>query len=133
MGTNPANIQIIQSAGGLISCISNAAYYQRVTLSWTILGSTTTVVFSGSGEDVPMKTSNGATSVSLPAARQNFNISALFEFSTAGPNGPFQQAAVKDPVVTQSGSMTLIQVVSEDSTDQDFNDSYLTISYFSLG
>ena len=132
MATNPVSIPIKGDSSGLIICNAHAAYYQRVTLTWSILGSQTTVIFSGSGEGAPMKTQNGLTSYDLPPTRQGYAISALFEYSPSGPNGPFNNASVKDPIISSGGGSTIITVTSEDSNDQDNNDSYLIITYKSL-
>jgi len=132
MATNPVLIPVNGDSTGLIICNAHAVYFQRVTLKWSILSSPTTVIFSGSGEGVPMKTQDGATSYDLPATRQGYSISALFEYSTSGPSGPFYQASVKDPIISTGGGSTIITVTSEDSNDQDNNDSYLIITYKGL-
>ena len=95
MATNPVPIPISGNASGGIICNAHAAYYQKVTLSWTILGSTTTVVFSGSGEGVSMTTPDGSTAYDLPPTRQGYSISAKFEYSPNGSSGPFYEAVVK--------------------------------------
>lgn len=132
MASNPVSIPISGDSSGLIVCNAHAAYFQRVSLTWSISGSQTTVVFSGSGEGVSMKTQNGSTSAELPATRQGYSISALFEYSTSGSNGPFYQAVVNDPTTISADGTTIITVTSEDSNDQDNNDSYLIITYKGL-
>jgi hypothetical protein len=128
MASNPVAIGIPGDASGVISCVAHAAYYQRVTLQWSILSSQTTVVFTGSGEGVAMKDEDGQTSYELGPTRQGYQIMATFEYSTSGPNGPFQMATVQDPIVTQKGGFTITEVTSEDSTDNDNNDSYLNVT-----
>lgn len=133
MSTNPATIPISGDSTGSISCQANAAYYQRVTLTWTILRSTTTVVFTGSGEGVAMKTAQGQTSYELPPTRQGYGITALFEFSPSGAGGPFQKAlALRGPTTSNSGGSTTVVTSSEDKNDGDYNDSVLTIVFQSL-
>jgi hypothetical protein len=129
MATNPVQIPINGDSSGSITCNSHAAYYQRVTLNFL----NTQVVFSGTGEGVPMTTQTGAPVYALPPTRQGYSISALFQFSTSGPNGPFQNAvSVQNPIISQEGNTTFISVTSEDSTDNDDNDSYLIIFYQGL-
>lgn len=133
MASNPTSVQMTQPGGGTITCMSFALYWQRVTLSWRILNTTTTLVFQGSGEGVPMKLADGSTIYPVDSARQNYGISILFEFSTTGPSGPFSKATVKDPIINQQGENIEITITSEDSADNDNNDSYLIINYQSLG
>lgn len=120
MASNPVEIPITTQFGGSIACNSHALFYQRVTLQ--VAGDT--VVFSGSGENVAMTTQDGSISYDLPPSRQGYSITALFQYSTSGPNGVFANAnAVNDPI----DSPPFIFVTSEDSADNDNNDSYLTI------
>lgn len=133
MSSNPVIIPISGDSTGSITCQANAAYYQRVTLTWTILRSTTKVVFSGSGEGVAMKTAQGQTTYNLPPTRQGYGISALFEFSPSGAGGPFQKAlAIKGPTTSSSGGTTTVVTSSEDKNDGDYNDSILTVVYQGL-
>ena len=75
-----------------------------------------------------MKTQDGATVYDLAPSRQGYSISALFQYSTSGPNGPFQNSVVQPPIVSQNGA-TFVFVTAEDGADSDNNDSYLTIFY----
>jgi len=123
MASNPVSVPIPgDTSEVLITCVAHAAYYQRVTLA---RGSNILTVFQGTGEGVPMKTTDGQTSYQLGASRQGYQVTATFEFSESGPNGPFHMAKVSDPITTKNGNLELIQVTSEDSTDNDNNDSYL--------
>lgn len=127
MATNPVSIQINGDSNVAIACNSHAAYFQRVTLTWTVLHSTITVVFFGSGEGVPMTTSEGATGYKF-TTKQGITISALFEYSPTGSSGPFYLGVVQGPNYNQIDGTTIITTTSEDSNDQDNNDSYLIIS-----
>lgn len=129
MATNPVNIPIVQPASGAITCISNASYFQRVTLTWTANNNTVTVVFKGTGEGKKMQTQSGEFYYEVTPSNAVYEISALFEYSVSGPNGDFISAQVKDPIITSALSSVLILVTSEDFTDNDNNDSYLMISY----
>ncbi len=124
MASNPVSLSIPASSQGVINCLSNAAYYQRVSLSWP----GHTVVFSGTGEGQSMKTASGDDVYSIPPTPAAFTISATFEYSKSGSSGTFHKASVKTPVVTDKGGFNVIEVTSEDSTDNDNNDSYLTIA-----
>ena len=122
--SNPVSIPIPASSQGVINCVANAAYYQRVTLTW----GSTTVVFAGTGEGTPMTTADGETTAQIPPTPDAFNIQALFEFSTNGSSGPFSPATVREPVISNKGGFNVAEVMSEDSTDNDNNDSYLTVA-----
>lgn len=123
MATNPVQIQLNPFAQGFISCNSHAGYFQRVTLTWNGGG----VVFQGTGEDVAMTDSSGDTLYTLPASAVPMTVSAKFEYSTSGPNGPFSLAQVEQPVIHKGQTAMIIDVTSEDSTDNDDNDSFLSL------
>lgn len=122
MASNPVSISIPANTQGAITCLANAAYYQRVTLAW----GNNSVVFGGTGEGQPMVTQDGQNTCLLAATDQEYQITATFEYSSNGPGGPFRMAHVHDPVISSKGIFTVIEVTSEDSTDNDYNDSYLT-------
>ena len=126
--TNPVPIQINGDSNVAIVCNSHAAYFQRVTLTWTVLRSTIKVVFSGSGK---MTTEEGATGYKF-TTQQGIIINALFEYSPNGSVGPFTKAVVQQPIRNPIGDTTIITVTSEDSNDQDNNDSYLIIAVSNL-
>ncbi len=133
MATNPIEIRIPGESNGKINCVSNASFYQRVTLTNSI--NKTTVVFSGIGEAAAMQTEDGSYTYLLPSTRQDFSIFAKFEYSKTGQNGPFISALINHDAYTvegQDGQPTVVKVTSEDDTDNDNNDSYLTISYCQL-
>jgi hypothetical protein len=124
MASNPANLSIPAGSQGAITCLANAAYYQRVTLSW----GSTTVIFSGTGEGIAMTTSTGDQLFLIPPNKDALSISATFEYSTTGKNGTYGKASVNTPIISDKGGFHVIEVTSEDSTDNDNNDSYLTIT-----
>ena len=123
MPSNPANFTIAANSKGIINAVSNAAWYQRVSLTW----GQNSAVLQGTGEGVAMKTPSGDTAINFPQSDQGYQLTALFEFSRSGPSGPFERARLQDPIVTQNGPFTITQFKSEDSTDNDFNDTYLTV------
>lgn len=126
MATNPVDVGIPRDQGGVVSCMSTAAYYQKVTIQWPNGGAT--VIFHGAGEDVQMKTSNGQTAVTVGPNRSPLSVSCLFEYSRNGKCAPLSKAKVKNPVYSTNGGYTTITVVSEGDVDDDYNDSYLTFS-----
>ena len=126
MSNNPVDVPIPRDQGGIVSCVSHAAYYQKVTLQWP--GGGQTVVFEGTGEGVQMKTPDGATSVPVGPDRSPLSLSCLFQYSTSGSSGPLNLAKVKPPEIVSGDGHTTITVVSEDDVDDDYNDSYLTFS-----
>ena len=126
MATNPVDVGIPRDQADIMSCMSNAAYYQKVTIQWPSGGDT--VIFEGTGEDVQMKTPNGDITAPVGSNRSPLSVSCLFEYSSSGKGGPLSKAKVKDPVYSTNGGYTTITVVSEDDVDDDYNDSYLTFS-----
>lgn len=122
MEPNPVEVRVSEPWGGVIQCQANASYYQRVTL--TINGKR--VVFGGTGEEQPMSLPDGGTTYPLGSTGEGQHIPCLFEFSPLGPGGPFSDAAVLAPTYVETHSGLFIQVQSEDSVDNDYNDSVLT-------
>lgn len=129
MATNPVSVTIPKDAMVTLTAVANAGWYQRVTLTWP----GNTVVFQGSGEGVAMTMPNGQDVMDVGPAVQPYQISALFEFSSSGPNGPFSRARVQNPVILSKGPFTINQITSEDSNDNDNNDTYLTIVAMNFG
>lgn len=121
MEPNPVTVRVAELWTGSIQCQSNASYYQRVTL--TIAGEQ--VVFGGTGEGTPMTLPDGNTSISLGSTRGDRHVPCLFEFSPNGPGGPFSNSSVLAPTYIETPSGMFIQVQSEDSVDNDYNDSVL--------
>lgn len=116
---NPVAVDVSQNHTVYLSCLAHAGYQQKVTASLNADLSNPVAVFTGSGENVPM-TSGGQAMVSVPTgAKQQLYV--LFQFSSG--NG-FQNAVrVSQPA--KAGAVT--QIVSEDSTDNDDNDSYFLL------
>ncbi|HEX8624298.1 MAG TPA: hypothetical protein VF782_04385 [Allosphingosinicella sp.] len=123
MAANPVQIQLNPFVHGAITCLSKASYFQRVTLTLP----TGQVVFQGTGENVPMTYATGQGVYELGSSAAPINVTALFEYSTSGPSGPFYTAQVQDPVPQKTPLWTIVTVTSEDSTDNDDNDSILSL------
>lgn len=123
--SNPLNLRLNSPQGGVITCIANASYYQEVQIQFPDLP---LVVFQGTGEEVPMRCDTGNV-FSIPSSHSDCPISLTFLYSTNGSQGPFNLAYVKPPIINQEGDFVTITVMSEDSTDNDNNDTYLTINY----
>jgi len=124
MATNPVALQLIGFSQGLITCVSNAANWQRVTLSWA----GTEIVFQGTGEGTPMTWGADKQNVhKLPPTAAATTMVAVFEYSTTGAAGPFVRARVQDPIVMASDPAVFTMVTSEDGSDGDNNDSYLSM------
>ena len=114
---NPYTTRIPSDTGYTFSFVSNAAYFQRATVS---INGQVSAVFTGQGEAVPMTQQGGAASYG-GATRQAMNASILFEYSTDGSNyAPSTVAQVWN-------SASLVLVGTEDSTDNDNNDTVMTL------
>lgn len=121
-----AKITLKRPKGGSIICMSNAAFYQRVTIVFP----DHTMVFSGGGEEVVMKTDKGER-LHIIKKSEDVEVKMTFEFSQNGPGGPFQPAKQLRLSRHGRGVKRMITVSSEDSTDADFNDTFVSISYIS--
>lgn len=119
---NPLPIQIPAKQPGQITAEANAAFIQRVTL--TFLNEKHTL--QGNGDGRPMTTPDGQRAITLPSQEFDYEIQALFEFQRE-PNGPFANASVRTFLNYQQGNFHWIKVTTEDATDNDDNDTYLTI------
>jgi hypothetical protein len=122
---NPAPISIPANAQLVMSCNAHASFTQQVILSFNQDMSSPIGQFVGSGEGIAM-----TPNFTMPVPSGNSRILfAKFNFQTS-LGGPFLPALhVCTPVVT--GSIT--NVFSEDNSDNDDNDSYLTVVAFSEG
>ena len=126
MATNPVDVRLPRDQAGIVSCMSNAEYYQKVTIQWPSGGDT--VIFEGTGEDVQIenpKRRHNCSSWIEPVTVVSF---VFIQYSSSGKGGPLSKAKVKDSVYSTNGGYTTITVVSEDDVDDDYNDSYLTFS-----
>jgi hypothetical protein len=121
---NPISVTVASDSNFQFSCVANAAFYQRLTISQN---GKAVATFSGSGEGVQMKQSGGSTTYS-GATRQSAQFSLLFQYSTTGPNGQFQNSTVTADTI--AGIVTTI--TTEDSIDHDDNDTVMTLVVTSL-
>jgi Fucose-binding lectin II (PA-IIL) len=119
---NPYTTRIPSDSNYNFSFTSNAAYFQRATVS---VNGQVSAVFNGSGENVAMTQQGGSTSYG-GATRQAMTASILFEYSSNGSD--YSQSSVAQAWSTS----TLVMVGTEDSTDNDNNDTVMTLSFTSL-
>ncbi|KAJ7224605.1 hypothetical protein GGX14DRAFT_651161 [Mycena pura] len=113
----------------LVTSDSHALFTQKLVLT----GPPAVCTLQGSGEGVDM-TVPGSNPTSTectfaPATTADpLPLSALFQFSSTGPGGTF----INTPRVTssthQAGNLISIAAMSEDSTDNDNNDSEVSIT-----
>jgi hypothetical protein len=85
MAPNPVVVTIPANCQGIISAISNASYLQQATV---VLGDTT-AVFTGSGENVPMKLADRTDSLPFklfraPAPAPSLSDTTPLEFRMGG-------------------------------------------------
>ncbi|PPQ98298.1 hypothetical protein CVT26_013493 [Gymnopilus dilepis] len=106
-----------------ISAVAHASFLQEVLVLGQPSGQG--IVFTGSGEDVPMiifGTLPTETILTIPPAEDPYALSLEFVFSSDG-GVTFQLSMVVE--VTFSGF--LFQFFTEDSTDNDENDTIMTV------
>lgn len=121
---NTASIPVLANSQVAVNCIAHAGFMQRVTLT----GPGLSLVFQGQGEGVAMTLSNGETSYLIPQNASDYTIFANFEFSPIPPYDNYLPAnAVGKPIVTGNPPFVTVAVTSEDSSDNDQNDSYLSL------
>ncbi|KAJ7198120.1 hypothetical protein GGX14DRAFT_573676 [Mycena pura] len=107
----------------LVTARSNAKFTQKVVVT----GPPAECTFQGSGEDVAMKTSDSSTQcIFAPATTSDtLSLSLLFQFSSNGVD--FKDPLIVDVSTNTTGNVVSVRAVSEDSTDNDKNDSEVTI------
>ena len=128
MSENPVQFIIPANSQGSISCMSNAAYMQRVTVTIN----DDIYIFIGTGEGEPMKLDSGDGIIIISPQNTFQTASVLFEYSSSPPYTEFFQASmVKDESIVDKYPFTMINITSEDSGDNDNNDSYLSVFFLS--
>ena len=128
MATNPIILTIPAGSKAIIQAVSNAAWNQQLTIDW----GQGPVVLAGSGERVPMTTPDGRTTLEVAPSPQGYQVNVTFQFSQE-PSGPFLLGRVQEPIITQKGPFSVVQVMSEDGSDNDNNDTYLTLVAVNFG
>ncbi|MBZ5607088.1 MAG: hypothetical protein LAP38_02435 [Acidobacteriia bacterium] len=117
--SNPITVKIASESNYQLSCVANGDLQQRVTVSQN---GKTLGTFSGSGEGIQMKQSDGSTTLS-GSTRQPTQLSLLFQNSKNGSNGPFQNSTI----MLDSTAGIVTTVAAGDSTDSRGGDTVLTL------
>jgi len=121
----PTPIEIIKPLGGLITCFSNSNHWQKVILTW----GTTTIVFEGAGCGMPLKLADGATVYPMMPSLQNYTIHTQFLYSEQGPEGPFFNSIVEEPIFIPNHHHTQILISADVALEHINNDAMLMINY----
>lgn len=119
--TNPTNLVLPKNAEIQLSCLSNAAYTQRVAL--TVQDEPAPILFSGSGENFPM-TANGKNYYNLSPSSKDRTLVAVFSFVQSAST---RASKVQPPVEVGDARIRITSVSSEDGVDVDKNDSVLRV------
>jgi hypothetical protein len=123
MAPNPVSVTLNEWSDIYISCVANAAYTQRVTVSVPGLGPAT---FQGTGENVILLLADGTGDTYWIKATPEMRMcSILFEYSIGG--GPFLSSTVQDPLMTGKDLVPVTTIMSEDGADTAQNVSILTV------
>ena len=116
-------------ASGTVSCITNAGFTQKVSVSITDTDGNTVAsgTFEGKGENnTPAKlVSNGGTVLPYENAKLPLTLNAEFSYD---PNGSFIKNAankVFPNIAFNDHGIEVVTVLSEDYIDHDFNDMIL--------
>jgi hypothetical protein len=138
--SNPYNVGTFPAgSSAFVTAQSHAAFTQRATITGppaTVGGSNTVCTLQGSGEGVNMNVlsstptqANPTRCTFAPATTANpLPLSVLFQFSSAGPSGTFVNTPRTSATTNQFANIVQIAVTTEDSTDNDNNDTILTIT-----
>lgn len=113
-----------------INCVSNSAFYQRVTV---LLNNNNKVVFEGTGEGCSMQTLDKQDIISLEACNEEYMITAIFEYSTNGPNGDFNPTTgvFEETLRDIDESVTIEEIKIKDFMDKPNFDITFTITFIS--
>ncbi|MBI3884378.1 MAG: hypothetical protein HY302_01410 [Opitutae bacterium] len=125
--SNPLSLQIpVTQANQTIYATveSFAAYTQRITIT---LPDSTTRQFQGSGEFVQLGTFTFRTTA---AGFYTFTVKVEYQSS---PGGPWQLSADVVSASQVVNTLNYTVVFSEDATDDDDNDSFITFRWFYTG
>ncbi|CAN6673910.1 hypothetical protein TRVA0_049S00980 [Trichomonascus vanleenenianus] len=123
---NPVTVTIPPNTQGQIYAISNASWTQRATITGDVTGQ-----FIGTGENVPMKLGDGTDAIEFGVSPRARTVTIRFEYSNSPSR--WNLARVQAPVIISKGFFTINQIESEDSPDNDWNDTILTMVYFGTG
>lgn len=123
---NPLSLSIPSGFPLQLSCQSHAAFFQNVQIG-TPIG---IVQFTGTGEGVTMSITSGGsgTSFVVPTQPDAYMIELLFQFSKSAGGALSLSNIQHNPVMIEGALVTTISVESEDASDNDDNDSILTIT-----
>ncbi len=129
MASNPVELFVPANAGCIVSCKAHAVYYQAVHLDWPVEldWPGDSIQFTGSGENTNMTTRNGAITYQINPSPTSYHIRAHFQHSATGPDGPLHDSLVKETESKEFDGTRIIKVTSEDASDNDYNDTYLTL------
>jgi len=116
---NPINARISSESNYQLSCVANSSSHQRVTVSQN---GKTIATFNGSGEGTQMKQQDGSTTLT-GSARQATQLTLLFQHSSNGANGPFQNSSV----IMDSTAGIVTTIATEDTLHNRNNDTLLTL------
>lgn len=114
---NPYTARIQGDSNYSFSFVSQAQYFQRATVS---VGQVS-IVFNGQGEGVAMTQQDGSTSY-RGTTKQPMSASVLFEYSQDGAT------YILSTVAQVWNTSTLVMVGTEDATDDDNNDTEMTLT-----
>lgn len=131
MGPNTKTIQIPRHCLGQITCRANADYVQTARLEWTDdTGQKHACELTGRGEGKELLLSgDGKTMAPLRPSKNDYSVTATFTFDKEpGPERGLSPV-VCEPTSKDSsdGRRTRIEIRTEDGTDGDDNDTWLTI------
>jgi hypothetical protein len=116
---NPINARISPDSNYQLSCVANGSSHQRVTVTQN---GKTIATFSGTGEGTQMKQQDGATTLS-GSTKPATQFTLLFQHSTNGSNGPFQNSTV----ILDSTAGIVTTIATEDAPKIRNNDTVLTL------
>ncbi|KAF8511573.1 hypothetical protein BU17DRAFT_97139 [Hysterangium stoloniferum] len=133
IGSNPVTLPISKGLAASCSGTAAAGFTQRVLVTPSFGGES--AVFLGSGENVKLTVSppDSQNEFLIVPQNEDYDLVIVFQFqNTSDPNAVFQNAFVNnEPTVEPNdGGGAGINIISEDSGENDDNDTTFTVVTF---
>jgi hypothetical protein len=129
-------VRVPAGTQGTALCRSNASYIQRVTIKWTAqyngVETPKSRQFEGNGEGMRLDTNTGETECVFHPRSDNKDYELTITFEYSSDNGvSWRVPMVTGPTLTKGTQERPEQIdfSTEDSSDGDNNDTYLTITF----
>lgn len=129
--SNSLTIKIPGINGGMITCVSHAAYDQKLVISG--FPNENEITFTGTGENVPMTTKDGSSVVYLTNLDDGVELTFTFSYKKPGDSNYQPAGNVGKPII-HTNPKSYIETLSIESEDvqvnaPDTNDTSVQVTY----